>query len=334
MITVVIPTYNQVECIRKIIDTCVIPYRGNLFIFQVQDSSETDIIQQIIERAIEIYTLTNLIYVRWPSGISGDDKALQSIEQVDTEYFWLFGDGNLADFNALEDFLIHHHYEIYDILNIEVIERIGHRGQDLDARVNYIYSYDDIVFYMKKYFSHLTYWGSSIVSRDFFALAVDTNIIKKKYMEQNIPWWYACLLCEAGDKAVSYQRSVHLGTFFSPYIAYNPMKLDHSWTHDERYYEFVFKKFSMAIDLLPSRYSGITYHITEYFRKDALVSYSYLLFLRSIGIINRNMIAKYDVYIKRVPKYRYILLFYSYLPQTVAKYMEWLKNTVKNILKK
>lgn len=329
MITVVIPTYNRPNCIKLFLEKCVAPYEGQLFYFQIHDSSELDETKQIVEDFKKSYSHVHLIYNRWKSSIIGDDKALQAIMAINTEYVWLCGDGHMANFQGLETLLLKNDYTHYNIINVEPQERIGHRGQDKNKKNSIFYLYDDSVLFMKKYFSHLSYWGSSIVSTKFLKPVFKCEYIEKYRKKHVIPWWYPCLLCEATE----YSKSGLYGTVFTHFVSYNPLKSDHGWTHDERYYTFCFEKMSIAMDLIPSKFHASRIDIIRYFRCDALVSLSYVLFLRSIGIINRDMICKYRTYIDEEPKSAQLLQYMSFIPQPIAKVLERVKLGIRRIIR-
>ena len=329
MIAVVIPTYNRSNCIETFLEKCVAPYKGQLFYFQIHDSSESNDTKSVVDNFKQHFPNINLSYQRWSSDIIGDDKALQAIMSVDADYIWLCGEGQIADFNGMETLLLKNNYVQYAIINVEPEERIGHRGQDCNKQISIFDVYQDSVLFMKKYFSHLSYWGASIVSTRFLKPIFKRKYIEKYREKNSIPWWFPCLLCEAtiNDKFAIYS------TVYTPFVYYNPLKVNHGWTHDERYYIFCFEKMSIAMTLIPSKFQVVRMDMIRYFRCDALVSLSYVLFLRSIGIINKDLLYKYNVYIYEEPKSARLLRCMCLVPIPIAKVLERLKVSLRRLVR-
>ena len=327
MITVIIPT-NRFECLKVIFEKCINLYKGTLFKFAVHDSSEDNDIKNLCLQYCKTKKC-NLQYYQYNPSLSVDIKAINAIKTINSDYFWLFGDGNLVNFNEMEQLLISNDFMRYDVLNIDTLDRRGYLGQDKEKCANYIYAYEKPVEYARKYFSRLTYWGSAIIRTKYYNCIFSENIIDK-YVDNQIPWWIACSIFEAiaywNEKNI---RSI-LGVVYTDCISYNPAKKDHWWTQDEKYYFYVFTKFNQGINLLPKIYSSERKTIICFFRNDALVSNSYLLYLRSIGTLNRIFVKKYKSEIVVVDGFYYKMLFFCCIPQTIAV----IGNRLKYIIKK
>lgn len=330
MITVIIPT-NRVNCLIVILEKCIKKYKGNLFNFEIHDSSEDNKIREICLEYDKING-KNLRYYHYRPDLSVDEKALTAIKSVNSEYFWLFGDGNLVDFNKMEELLIHNHFDKFDVLNIDTSNRRGYLDQDSDKNVDCIYQCNSSLVYAKKYFSRLTYWGSAIIRTRYYKCVFYNNIIDK-YVDNQIPWWIACSIFES----IAYWSEKNflpiLGVMYTDYISYNPAKKDHWWTHDEKYYLYVFTKFNEGIRLLPPLYDKEKSHMIYFFRNDALVNNSYLLHLRSLGVINRYLVKKYKSDIEVINGFYYKMLFFSFIPKSIAYVGNKLKPILKKILK-
>ncbi|KAF1680113.1 hypothetical protein [Veillonella sp. R32] len=326
-ITVVIPT-NRFLCVEKIIKDCIIPYHGELFQFEIHDSSINNNIEVIISK-LSILDKNKIKYKRYRTDISADDKAMLAIKEVTTNFFWLMGDGNLVNYNQFEKILLCENFEEFDLINVDIDNRRGHLNQDSKYKLNILYKEIDYMKYCQKYFSRLTYWGSQIIRTDFYKEAFLNGIIYK-YQKKQIPWWIAFSLLELIN--IFKNDSLNLGVIYTNFISYNPQKKDHWWTHDERYYIYVFEKMNEGFSVLPSSFKSIEYKTISFFRRDALVSNSYLLFLRSINNLNFRLIYKYKKSIDIINGDYLRLKLYCLLPVFVAKIGNNLKKCLKYII--
>lgn len=327
-ISVVIPT-NRASCIEKIISDCIIPYKGKLFVFEIHDSSKDNKIENLIKEVTQSYKI-NLLYKTYQPDISADNKAIKAIESVSTSYFWLMGDGNLVDFNQFESILLKEKYHLYKVINVDIASRRGHLNQDSNKKINCIYEEEEWIVYCRKYFSRLTYWGSQIIQTSFYHQVFSLNIINK-YIEREIPWWIAFSLLELIEKEC--KKKNKLGYIYTNFISYNPNKKDHWWTHDERYYVYVFDKINEGFSILPAIFKSIEYQAIDFFRKDALMSKSYLLFLRSIGVINLTWVKKYRNSINVIKGDYLKLRIISLIPIWGAKVLMYFKQYIKFLRK-
>lgn len=332
MITVIIPTYNRVNCIKTLFELCIIKYKGNLFLFEIHDSSETNEIQKLFLKYSKKCNCS-IFYYRYRSNTLVDNKAIEAIKKVGTKYFWLLGDGNLVDFNKMEDILLKNRFIDYDVLNIDISQRRGYLGQDKNCIVNIVYEYNNPVEFARKYFSRLTYWGSTIIKVSFYKPILFSNLFNK-YIKNEIPWWIACVIFEAINYYKSIGINFKLGTIYTDCLSYNPGKKDHWWTQDEKYYIYVFLKFNKAIELLPKLYNNEKKNIIKFFRNDALVRNTYLLNLRSKGVLNYDSIKKYKKEIIKVDGFYYKMIIFCIIPKRLASWIIKLKSVIKFLLVK
>lgn len=322
MITVIIPTYNRVNCIKNLFDKCISKYSGFLFCFEIHDSSESDEVKNICHYHKDI---RNVKYYRYSSQILVDKKVIEAIKNINTNYFWLLGDGNLVDFNEFEYVLLKNNFSEYNVINIDEIKRKDYLNKDKYFIENIIYNYKNPVEYARKYFSRLTYWGASIVKTDYCK-----NILLDNFEIYKNPWWLPYIIFKLIDDNYKKKEVFRIGVVYTRYLYYNLEKKDHWWTNDEKYYIYVFLKFNNIIELLPQTYDKEKDNIIISFRKDRLVSNSYLLHLRSKGVINKFFIKKYKNEIIRVDGFYYKMIFFSYIPRKIALFL----NNIKSILKK
>lgn len=332
MITVVIPT-NRYQCVKQILDLCISTYTGQLFRFEIHDSSSDCKIETLINQYNNIKT-KQVKYIRYDIAVNPDEKSIVALTQVKTEYFWLMGDGLLVDFNRIEDVLQKESFERYQVIDVESIYRLGHLGQDKSYEINKIYSFKDGKVFAKKYFSHLTYWGAAIIETKFFIGDMAKDVLSK-YSSNKIPWWIACTLF---DIIATYQqqlKSVSLGVIYSDSIESNPKKGDHWWTRDERYYIYTFVKFNEGLKLLSDFYDDECKKIiATQFQKDSLVHPFHLIHLRGIGTLNAYFLDKFKHDISYIPETYDLMERYLLLPQYVAKIIDIIQVYARPIYKR
>ena len=316
MFTVVIPT-NRYTCIKKILQDCICSYNGKLFLFEIHDSSCDNRIEILINKIAKTSSAT-IHYFHYNSDISADFKAIQALRKVNTAFFWLMGDGILVDFTKMENLFIKEKYWQFDLIDVESILRIGYLGQDSKYQPNRLYSCLNPKEYAKKYFSHLTYWGASLIKTAFYQDAFSNEILGK-YVKENIPWWIACSLFDVVAKMYQQKQSVTLGVIYADGIGANTEKKDHWWTHDKRYYEYTFVNFNRGIELLSCWYEPTDKkQIIKQFRQDSLVSKRYLIHLRRIGTLNVRSVRKYKFAIYNIPSTYMLMFLYSLIPRCIA----------------
>ena len=124
-----------------------------------------------------------------------------------------------------------------------------------------------------------------------------------------------------------------MGVLYSSALMLNPMKKDHWWTHDKRYYEYTFVLFDKGIAKLSELYpNSVKKRVIINFRKDALVSYSYLMYLRSIGNLNLKLINEYKSEISHITYFYYLMFLYCLIPVSLAKFIIYIKPLIKKAL--
>ena len=325
-ITVVIPS-NRFSCIKEIFERCILPYKGKLFIFEIHDSSRDYRMENYIKSIDFGYKLIK--YCRYPPNISADDKAMTAIEKITTPYFWLMGDGNIVDFNNIEKILITEKFEKYVVVDMESHVRIGHMGQDKKCIINHIYNYTNIPLFAVKYFSHLTYWGAPLIKTDYYH-KVYRNGILDKYFSNSIPWWIACTLFDQLAFSSIAKEKIFVGVIYTNFIKSNTKKKDHWWSQDERYYDYTFRKFNLGISLLSSFYTeNVKMNIIKNFRKDSLMNGFYLVHLRAIDNLKREMLDKYREDIDIIYGDYAKMYLYHLIPKKVAICLNFIKNKIK-----
>lgn len=332
MIKVIIPTYNRPESIREILTKSIGVYKGNLFSFEIHDSSPSNDTENYVRKFNNKNQRNKVLYYHYTPDLTVEEKVIPLIRNCKDEFFYLMGDGVLADFNRLENIFVNQDYQKYDIINIEGIFRRGRLGQDRGCKLDRIYEYNDDILYAKKYFSHLTFWGASIIKGAFFRSIFEKGIIDH-YLKNNICWWIACCIFEAANCRVESLGECCLGTVYTGAMSGHKYKTDHQWTDGDKYYEWTFKVFNRAVDLLPERYKCVSEDIIIFFRKDSLVSTLYLLRLRAKNNLTYKLINQYKSDICRVRGFYVKMLAISVIPKWMTKLFLKLFDSAKTKLK-
>lgn len=331
-ITVIIPTYNRPECIQYLLDYSLKQYHGHLFCFEVHDSSLNSKTRDLIEAFNEQPNSFKIKYFLYDSAIRVDIKVVNAIKKVVSDYFYIFGDGTFLDFNLLEKAILENLLNGFDILDIESVNRIGYLDQDSSFLPNSIKQEKDYVLFAKKYFSHLTYWGASIVRTKFFSYVFESNLIDK-YLVFNLSWWLPCCLLDC----MSYQNHKSLSSrlfvsYFS-FISANPKKKAHSWTKGENYFVTTFYVLNRNLELLPPDYDGVKKEMVDFFRRDCLVNKNTLIQLRIEKTLQTRLVRKYKEDIDFIPGYFDLMLKYSKKPVFLLKFYCFVKRAAHKMIK-
>ena len=312
-----------------IICQCISRYNGSLFRFKIYDSSIDSMIKECVRQYNALNPVSYIYYYHCDSRIGADKKAIEAIKSEDSDYFWLYGDGNLVDFDLVEKVLLRENFRNYDVIDMESADRRGTLNQDEDKKLDKMYSYDNAHEYASKYFSHLTYWGASIVKNSFYKKIFTAGKIHI-YEDADIPWWIACTLFDLIADRIQQGEDIRLGVLYSNILRYNSEKLDHGWTQDERYYQITFVKLLEGVSLMSSWYpETIKKQMVKGLWDDSLVSFRYLLHLRRIGNLNSRMVQKYKSEIKTVPAVYRRMKLISSIPQPVIQMIYRFKKRIK-----
>ena len=320
MINVIIPTYNRSKCIEETLTNSLANYNGNLFCFEIHDSSEDDVTEKLVCEFKAKHSTFPLLYRKYASTLKVDDKVTEAIKRSQEDYFYLCGDGVFVDYNELERVLKENQFSDFCLINVEEASRIGHRGQDKDAVINSIYPCSNNIEFIGKYFSHLTYWGASIISRHFFSEILQAGFVEKYTSRKNL-WWLAAFLAEGIELRQRQGEACNAATIYLNCIGTNRFKGDHMWTKGEQYYYITFTLFNEAVDLLPDVYDEIKEKIIKFFRKDSLATRPYLLKLKKSGTITLGRTFKYKTEIQRVSGLYWYMIILCITPTFV---MEWI----------
>ena len=301
MIQVLIPTYNRSKCIELLLRDCINLYQGKLFKFVLLDSSTNDDTKALAENSEKIE------YRRFEPSVKVDDKVIGAILKCTDDYYWLLGDGNLVDFNSIERLI--EKLSDFDVLEIDSIN--SKRNTKLSQED--FETHDDLVDFIRTRYSHLTYWGATIIKTD-----TAKNMFKSgtmdKYREDALSWWSATLVCEMISSILEKGRKPHIYTLFTEYLYGNPEKKDRSWAKGENYFLTTFKVFDKDVYMLPKYFDEVKNDIIRIFRDDVLVTKRYLIGLKRRGVIKLKYVLKYKNDIQHVRGYYSFIFALACIP--------------------
>lgn len=324
-IMVIIPTYNHHEMINDIVYQTIDTYNGELFEFEIHDSSTNDETKNIIE-AYNKLNKRNIKYFRYESNLALDEKCKIAIENNKLDFYILLGDGNLYNFNNLELQLKNNVFEKFNVINLEPLIR-KKINKDCDAKLNSAIEYENPIKYIK-YYSHLTYFGGAIYKTNFIRETFDKSYYKK-CREDNLSWWTTVCIY---NQLMDYKKqniSTLCSTLYVDGLNGNSKKKDHSWADKEKYFILTFKVFNKDVDLLYSEYDNVKKEIVKTFRDDSLASKRYLIQKRLNKDINIKLVKKYKKDIKYVHGYYGFMIFICLVPVFVIKLLKKLYKIIK-----
>ena len=301
MIQVIIPTYNRPKCIELLLRECIDVYQGKLFNFSILDSSTNDDTKALAENSEKIE------YRRFEPSVKVDDKVIGTILKCTDDYYWLLGDGNLVDFNSVE-YLIEKLPD-FDVLEIDSINS----KRNTKLLQEDFETHDDLIEFIRTRYSHLTYWGATIIKTD-----TAKNMFKSgtmdKYREDALSWWSAALVCEMISVALERGRKPQIYTLFTEHLYSNPGKKDRSWAKGENYFLTTFKVFDKDVYMLPKCFDEIKKEIICIFRDDVLATRKYLVHLKRRDVIKLRYVLKYKDDIQDVKGYFPFILILACIP--------------------
>lgn len=327
MITVIIPTYKRSDCIKLLISDYINKYHGSLFQFDIIDSSPDESTKLVYEESV--VSKSNCLYHKVSSDLSVDVKVISSIRKVETDYFYLFSDGWVIDFNELEKLLLDNEYNNSQLINIERTYRIKRTGQSFLPGI--LYNFNDPIKYASLYFSHLSCWGVAIVQTKFFQVCFNNNEILEKYTKADpFSWWFNCSVLDIADYWKRRNGEVCLSTLYTDIIAVNPLKKGRSWGNGEQYYEMNFKVLNRDVGLLCDTYNDVKKSLILQLRNDVLVTKRNMITLRKAKVITLKRTLKYKQDIRVVPGFYLFMIGISLIPSSLLGSRDRLKEIIKS----
>lgn len=301
MIQVIIPTYNRPKCIEFLLKDCINVYQGFLFKFAILDSSTNNETKDLLKQSC----ITE--YKRFDSSVPVDEKVISTIMECNEEFYWLLGDRNMVNFTEIEKLILT--LPEYDILEIsQVCSKRNSKNLQEDFEQN-----DDLINYIKNRYSHLTYWGASII-RTSKAKELFFSGMMDKYREDIISWWTPAMICEIIANYLKKGVKINILSIYTNLIYSNSDKRDKSWTKGESYFVTTFRVFDKDVYMLPKCFDEVKNDIIRIFRDDFLVTKRYLIYLKQRGVIKLRYVLKYKNDIQDIRGYFSFIFMLACIP--------------------
>lgn len=302
MIQVLIPTYNRPKCIELLLQDCINVYQGNLFKFTILDSSTNDETERLAKNS------SKAEYKRFDSTTEVDNKVIGSIMNCCEDYYWLLGDGNLVDFNLIEEL-------IGNLPDFDVLEVDSSNSKRNTKSLHEEYEiHDDLIDFIRTRYSHLTYWGATIIKTNLVKEIFKSGVMDK-YREDALSWWSATLICEMISLSIEKERKPRIYSIYTEHFYYNPRKKDRSWAKGETYFLTTFRVFDKDVYMLPKCFDTVKNDIIRIFRDDFLVTRKYLIHLKRRDVIKPKYVLKYKDDIQDIKGYFHFVFVLACIPK-------------------
>ena len=305
LITVVMPTYNRPECIRYYIENSVKKYNGELFCFEIHDSSENELTKNYVHEANQCLKLS-IKYHRYDSSINGDDKTHKALSNVKTDYFYLIGDGFAPDFNRLEKMLLENNFPKYDLVGLFFRDRNKNVNSKFKQN-DKIYEENDISYIFENLTLFLTLYGASICSTKMFSFINENKLFEKFNFHGRYSFAYCLSLIEA-----LIAGNFKFGVSFTK-INPNPNKKG-NWAHDENFYKIFYEEFITDLDKV-SHFS--TEDKNKALKRIGAYHFTYrgIVRYKMLGVFKPRYLKKYKKYVKRCNNHYWFMKLVAFLPK-------------------
>ncbi|MFA7111793.1 MAG: hypothetical protein WC174_05460, partial [Bacilli bacterium] len=316
LITVVIPTFNRSSCIKLFLEKCLDGYKGNLFTFEIHDSSVDNITKDLISEFQKKNKQVKINYFKYDSGINGDIKTINALKKATTDFCFLLGDGVLVDFNAMERKLIENNFDKYILIsfcNDKIFKKYCDMNDD-----NYIT--DDLLEYCKHFFWNDTLYGSTIISKKIIRNIIDNNICNKYYDTTN--FLYICSLFDS----ISLEKEKMLLCLSQKEIySVNQFKVLSGWKRNGTTIDVYCREYYLCVEKMYNSFDSIKKYLEH--EPSLMFSFKGILGLRATGSITLKKIKKNWFYIKKVIRKPYRLYLSLIFPKCFLR-------LIRNIYKK
>lgn len=312
-ITVVIPTYNHPTYIQYIIDNCIKTYVGNIFNFEIHDSSCNSDTEQIVLKANRDLN-KKIKYVRYNSNISGDLKSYNALCKVQTSHMFLMGDGIAPDFNKYENFLLEFNYSNIDLLGVfpsffKYLSKIKRNCPDNDI----VYSNSKLTEFFEFYFYIFTLYGASIVSKKLFDDVVKNSLFEKYKFQNRFCYAYIYSIFDELSR-----KNYNFAISFISFFCFNPCKRKTTWTNGEGLFNILIDEFQYDLSKLPNYYDDVKTKMLKNQRFFALGKKD-IIHYRIEDSINIEYLIRHKKELKQCKYNYYFMWMVSFIPHFIWK---------------
>ena len=282
---VAIPTYNNPDYIKEILDTEFKKYHIRDMALCIADSSEGDGTKELIEEYQKEYD--NLYYYRFPSDMPSNVKVYQlyqmTSDELACEYFWMRSDALRADpilLNALPYYMS----QGYDMI-------LTNYAGDWERG---IWQTSDLQKFFQKYAWMCCLYGEAIVNVNSMLKDADWEYLTERYLRvDRLNYSHVCMYCERlleiqehTGKAKILIMDITKGLYWG-----TPKKTRSTWHKDIFLMWLVY--WPNAIEALPDYYLNKIDAIRFWGKNEIYYTDRYLAELELQGILNWNVFLEY-----------------------------------------
>lgn len=327
-VTVIIPTYNHPSYIQYIVDNCFLPYTGDVFYFEIHDSSSNSDTEQIVLQANKRLN-RKIRYKRYDASMSGDLKAYTALCEVQTSHMFLMGDGIAPDFNKYERFLSQNNCVDIDLLGMFPLKfKYSKKVKNSCPNNNTVYSNMKLTEFFENYFYIFTLYGGSIVSKRIFDEIIRKSLFEKYKFEDRYCYAY---IHSVFDELSS--NDFNFAISFIDFFSNNPLKKDTTWVNGEGLFNILIDEFQCDLFKLPSYYDEVKEKALRNQRKFSLGK-KQIAHYRAKGSISIEYLKKHKNELKRC-KYNYCFMWMvSLIPYSFWKMIRNIKRKLTGVKRK
>ena len=317
-ITVVIPTFNHPLYIKFIIDNCIKTYKGNLFSFEIHDSSDNNETEYLAKNT------EGIKYYKYSPEISADVKSHEALSNAKNSHLYLMGDGMTPDFNLLEQFLIKSNFYFYDLFGILPSSFLTSKiNKKMDIRPNTKYEYDNYLEFSKRFFYELTLYGGSIISKRILNYINNNNLFEKYQYESRYCYAHISSVFDAlSTKEYSFSVS------FLDSVKINPLKKSSTWMKKETFFPILMNEFYADIQKNPGFNSSTIKEIVKSKNSFAFTIRT-IINLRINGILNFTEYLNYKETLNKYNSQKYFMIFFCFIPKWIFRLLKMIKKGIR-----
>lgn len=321
ILTIAVPTYNHPDYIEYYIKNIgdLDKYKIKLVFF---DSSTNDETREIIEKSPLFKK--NIFYQKYEN-IDVDLKTILLLNNIDTKYVYLCGDGvllNLDFFDKIYTYLL----KDIDILELYDDADDGHIGYYNELKHKYKteeIEYKSILSHFSENYWHMPYYGGSIVKSNLFSQFNPSNMSDLIGCGFVYPYMiYTSLACKDVDILVIGGKLINL----------NPLKKSSIWLKKGNGLKIWIDNYNQAINSLPSFYDNEKNDVIKTTgKRTRFFTLKGLLGFRAYNNINLKLLRKYKNELRFLTGFSSITLFViSIFPKFILRIVRNLRRKIKN----
>jgi glycosyltransferase involved in cell wall biosynthesis len=324
-ISVVIPTSNRPTLIQDFLCRCVSPYHGHLFRFFIFDGSSDDKTEKVVNYYAK--KCKNSISYFACSEPTAEKKIQFAFSRLRSSYYYVFGDGIIADFALLESFLLSIEFFNYSVLSFSFA---GDRNLKRYLRypTNSVFNFDSPASFVSTCSVPMVLFGGSIISDEVKMRIVNLGLLEK-YNHISSCFGYPFSVFDA----IADGKGRRFCFFYSTaLISSNPLRKVSGWYSSGKVLDTFCKNYYQSILLLDPAYDSIRKGLFKvHWRQTYLLSIRNILMMRSRQYknISFHLLQKYHFYINRTiprPWRVYLsLLIPSFIPSLIISIHRHLK---------